>query len=957
SVDGGESWTNMGLKESRQIGGITVDPRNSEVVFVAAEGSVWGPGGERGLYKTMDGGKTWRKTLDISEHTGVNNVIIDPVDPEVLYLTTEQRRRHVFTKIGGGPESAVYKSTDNGETWRKITKGLPGAHLGGMGIAISPADHNILYLIVEAADGESGFYRSVNRGESWQKMSDHHSSGQYYNEIYCDPVDVDKVYSVETVSHVTTDGGKTWTALGLSNRHVDDHALWIDPDDTRHLMIGGDGGIYESFDEGKNWIFKSNLPVTQFYRVQVDNEFPFYNVYGGTQDNNTLGGPSMNLCSAGVSNEDWKAILGGDGFWVQIDPKNPDIVYCEYQYGNMFRYDKKSGETLNIKPLPRKDEKTYKWNWNAPLIISPHSNTRIYAFANKVFRSDDRGESWQVISDDLTSQTDRNTWPVMDQYWSIDAVQKDVSTSLFGTGVSLAESPVQEDLLFAGTDDGIISITEDAGKTWTKVKNFPGIPEFTYVSDIMPSKHDASVVFASFNNHKRDDFKPYVLRSNDKGKTWTSVAGNLPQNGSVHTLEQDHVNENLLFAGTEFGVFFSLDGGGEWVQLKSGIPTIAVFDMTIQERENDLVLATFGRGFYILEDFTPLRILSENKDILDTGSHLFPVKDALMYLQTDGKYGQGATLFHAPNPEFGAVFTYFLKDTPKTLKQIRKEEEEILFKDKKPIPQPDFEQLRAEENEIEPYLVFTVYDENGNVVRKITKKPSKGINRVNWDLRYDNPYPVRMAKKEFDPVASARGGMLAVPGTYRVGLDIMIRDSIRPLAEPVTFNTKILNNSVLPRQDAIIAGEFNKKLAELTRVMRGAQQLSEDNLQKIQQMMQTTLQSSSGNMELLSELRKIQNELNDILYQFDGPEAQASWEEIPPIHMPLNERLSSIVYTSWGSMHGVTGTMQANYDILLEEFPPVLEKINTVHSDLSILEKEMEKLGIQWTPGRVPSFR
>ena len=453
SVDGGQSWKNMGLKESRQIGGIVIDPRDSDVVFVAAEGSAWGPGGDRGLYKTTDGGKTWNKTLHISEHTGVNNVIMDPEDPDVLYLTTEQRRRHVFTKIGGGPESAVYKSTDNGETWRKIMKGLPSVHLGGMGIAVSPADHNVLYLIVEAAEDKSGFYRSDDRGESWKRMSDHSASGQYYNEIIADPVNVNKVYSMETVSKVTTDGGKTWESLGRSNRHVDDHALWIDPDNTDHLIIGGDGGVYETFDGGNKWLFKSNLPVTQFYRVQVDNDYPFYNVYGGTQDNNTFGGPSQNISSAGVSSEEWHPILGGDGFWVQIDPTDPNIVYCEYQYGNMYRYDKQSGEALNIKPRPRKGEKSYKWNWNAPLIISPHSHTRLYAFANKVFRSDDRGESWKVISDDLTSQTDRNTWKVMDRYWSIDAVRKDVSTSLFGTGVSFAESPVQEDLLYAGTDD------------------------------------------------------------------------------------------------------------------------------------------------------------------------------------------------------------------------------------------------------------------------------------------------------------------------------------------------------------------------------------------------------------------------------------------------------------------------------------------------------------------------
>ena len=645
SEDGGESWKNMGLKESRQIGGIVVDPRNSKVVFVAAEGSAWGPGGDRGLYKTTDGGENWKKVLEISENTGVNNVVMDPVDPDVLYATAEQRRRHVFTKIGGGPESAVYRSLDGGETWDKIMKGLPKVDIGGMGIAVSPANRNVLYLIMEAAEGKGGFFRSENRGASWKKMSDHHSSGQYYNEIYCDPLDVNKVYSMETVSRVTMDAGKTWKTISTNGRHVDDHALWIDPTDTGHFLIGGDGGVYESFDGGLTFVYKSNLPVTQFYRVNVDNEEPFYNVYGGTQDNNTLGGPSMNKSSAGVTNEDWKAIKGGDGFWVAIDPEDPNIVYCESQYGNVSRYDRLSGEGISIKPWPRKGEDTYKWNWNTPLVVSHHSHTRIYMMANKVFRSDDRGNSWEVISEDLTSGVDRNTWPVMDQYWSWDAVVKDVSTSLWGTGVSFSESRVDENLLYAGTDDGVISITENGGKNWNKVSTFPGVPEYTYVSDLLADRFEAGVVYATFDNRKRDDFKPYVLKSMDKGKTWVSIAANLPENGTVHTIEQDPEVPGLLFVGTEFGFYFSVDGGGAWSKLTSGLPTIAVRDMVIQEDKNDLVLATFGRGFYILDDYTPLRELAINQALLEKDAHIFPVSDASDVHSDRGQIRTGFHLF------------------------------------------------------------------------------------------------------------------------------------------------------------------------------------------------------------------------------------------------------------------------------------------------------------------------
>lgn len=414
TMDGGKSWKNMGLKESRQIGMIAIDPRDCDIVFVAAEGSAWGPGGDRGLYKTKDGGENWKKVLEISENTGVNNVIIDPRDPDIMYATSEQRRRHVHTKIGGGPETAFYKSTDGGETWRKIKKGLPGVDKGGMGLAISPVDPDVLYLIIEAAMDKGGFYRSNDRGESWSKMSDHNASGQYYNEIFCDPVDVDKVYSMETISKVTDDGGKTWKRIGNNKRHVDDHAMWIDPKYTQHFMIGTDGGVYESFDGGKNFIHKTNLPVIQFYRVNVDNTKPFYWVYGGTQDNNSMGGPSQNTKRGGVPSSEWKVTLGGDGFWQAIDPENPDIVYSEYQYGNIYRYDKKSGENLKIKPVPRKDEETYKWNWNTPFILSPHSNTRLYIAANNVFRSDVRGNSWEVISVDITSINYRHTRPVID---------------------------------------------------------------------------------------------------------------------------------------------------------------------------------------------------------------------------------------------------------------------------------------------------------------------------------------------------------------------------------------------------------------------------------------------------------------------------------------------------------------------------------------------------------------
>ncbi len=955
STDGGKSFKNMGLKDSRQVGGIVIDPRNSNVVFVAAEGSAWGPGGDRGLYKSIDGGKTWRKVLNISENTGVNNVVIDPKNPNTMYATSEQRRRHVFTKINGGPESAVYKSVDDGENWEKIVNGLPSVDLGGMGIAISPVDPDYIYLIVEAAEEKGGFFRSTNRGATWEKMSDHTAQGQYYNEIYCDPKDVDKVYSVETISYFTENGGKTWKPVGNNGRHVDDHAIWIDPDDTKHFMIGGDGGVYETFDSGSNFVFKSNLPVTQVYRVNVDNSEPFYYVYGGTQDNNSFGGPSRTISSDGIVNSDWTVTNGGDGFWTAIDPNDPNIVYAEAQYGNMVRYDKKSGEAIDIRPEPRKNELTYKWNWDSPLIISSHSSTRLYCAANKVFRSNDRGDTWEVISDDLTRQLDRNTWQVMGKYWSLDAVAKDVSTSLFGEIVSLTESSIKENLLYAGTDDGLIQITED-GKTWSKIEEFPTVPEYTYVSDILADKFDENIVYAAFNNHLRDDFKPYILKSVDKGKSWKSISGNLPANGPVWSIEQDFINPNLLFAGTEFGFFFSVDGGGKWIQLKNGMPPVPVRDIAIQKRENDIVVATFGRGFYIIDDYTPLREIS--KQLFDSTAYIFKVKDALMFIEKWGRYGQGSTYFKAPNPEFGATFTYYVKEVPKTLKQIRKEKEKELFKDGKPIPQPTYDELRTEERELSPYLIFTITDETGFVVKRINTSASEGINRINWDLHYDSPFPINLSKDKFDPAAKPSSGLLAMPGKYKVSLSTVKRDGIKELVPAVDFNAVVLNNATLPAANRAEIVAFQKKAVELGKVVIGAQRYTEELVKRVEFIKQALNNTPGIKPELLQKAFEVSKELDDILYAYNGQPSKASAEEVPPQQVPLNNRLNTMLYTHWSSTSNVTLNMKRSYEVLKEEFPPVLDKIKKIEKEgIKYLETELEKAGAGWTPGRLPELK
>ncbi len=952
TLDGGKSWKNMGLKNSRQIGMILIDPRDTDVVYVAAEGSVWGPGGERGLYKTINGGKTWNKVLNVSENTGINCAVMDPTNPDIIIASSEQRRRHVFTKIGGGPETAIYKTIDAGKTWKKLKSGLPAADKGGIGLAISPVNHLVVYAIIEAADKQGGFFRSTDLGESWSKMSSHAASGQYYNEIFCDPKDVDKVFSVETVTHYTDDGGKTWKMLGLKSKHVDDHAIWIDPSDTNHLIIGGDGGVFYTYDMGKHWNHFSNLPVTQFYRVFADNSKPFYYIYGGTQDNSSMGGPSNSINRSGVTSGEWFITNGGDGFWSAVDWKDQNIVYAESQYGGMVRYDRKSGERKSIRPQPKKDEKTYKWNWNTPLVISSHLNTRLYCAANKVFRSNDRGDSWKVISPDLSAGIDRNSWKVMGKHWSAEAVAKDVSTSLFGMVVSFDESILDENLLYAGTDDGLIHVTENGGKTWRKISSFTGVPKYTYVSDIMASKFDENTVYATFDNRKRDDFKPYILVSNDKGRTWRSISSDLPSNGTVHTIAQDHVKKELLFTGTEFGIFCSIDGGKKWRQLKSGIPTIAVRDIAIQKDENDLVLATFGRGFYILDDYSPLRELTA--EITKKDAYIFKIKDGLLFIQTGKKYGQGEGYWTAKNRAYGISFTYYMKDSYKTKKSKRIANDKKLFKKGDSIYVPTPEELREESREVSPHLLLTVRDSDGNIITKLFKKASKGIHRDIWNLSMPWEDPVRIKGEKFDPFKKIEDGFPVMPGKYSLSISIIDSGKEIKLAGPVEFNVKALNSATLIAKDKNKLNKFRKKLTKLSRVLQGSYSEVKDLQRKVIFIKQTLYATPASTTAEISKVRKVEDKLDRINFLLRGITPKASREEIPPTHPPLLTRFNSILYSQYGNTSAAGKSQYDAYNIIVSELKPLISQLKIIRNkDIKELETELDKLKAPWTSGRI----
>jgi len=949
SEDGGKSFKNIGLKKSEHIAKILIDPRDSKIIYVAAQGPLWGPGGDRGLYKTTDYGATWDSVLYISENTGVTDVVMDPRDPDVLYAASYQRRRHVWTLINGGPESAIYKSTDAGKTWNKLTSGLPSGDIGRIGLAISPVNPDYVYAIIEASGDGTGFYRTVNRGAAWQKMSDYKNvSAQYYSEIFCDPVNVDKVYLLDTFSQITTDGGKTFTPISTKGRHVDDHAFWINPDNSNHFLIAGDGGIYETFDGGLNFKFKDNLPITQFYRVSVDNHEPFYRVMGGTQDNNSMIAPSQTINDEGIVNADFIPLVGGDGYEAVADPVNDNIIYCLWQYGGLTRHDLQSGETTSIKPQEGKDDPPYRWNWDTPLMVSPHAD-RIYVAANKVFRSDDRGDSWQVISPDLTRQVDRNKLPVMDKVWSVDAVAKNASTSFYGNIVSLTESPLVEGLIYAGTDDGLIQVTEDGGKNWRKIESFPGIPEMTYVSYLFASRFDANTVYATFDNHKRADFKPYILVSKDKGNSWQSIAGDLKDPHVVYAITQDYQKPDLMFIGTEYGVFFTINGGKKWIELKGGLPTIAVRDLDIQERENDLAIATFGRGFYILDNYSPLKDLDES--ILNQEDYkLFPVKDALMFIKRSATlFGLGSSFFKADNPPFGATFTYYIKEVPKSLKEERQDKEKELEKEKKPVYYPSWSELRAEDREENPFLLFEVKDEQGNTVRKLKDGIKKGINRIAWDLRYADTNPIRTATDK-NP-----SGTPVMPGKYSVEMYMSIDGSLTKIAGPQTFEAKVLNNTTLPAEDRAALVAFQKKFWEFNRAVEGALNSTRDLKDKTDLLIYAIKQTPDAPNSLMDKALQIKSETEDILqhlYQ-DKTVAERNEPTAPTVYDRLNEIASGL----WSSTAAPTQTQINNLKVASEVFEPLLAKIkNLLEVDLQNLEADMEKYSTPWTPGRVPGW-
>ncbi len=966
SRDGGTTWESMGLENSEHIGMIRIDPRDSNVVYVAAQGPLWSAGGERGLYKSTDGGATWNKILGDGlgnaeiddDYTGISEVHLDPHNPDVVYAVSWQRFRNVAVLMDGGPGSGIHKSSDGGATWRKLTEGLPEEDMGKVGFAVSPQNPDVVYATIELAHKEGGFFRSENGGESWEKRNDYLSGGtgpHYYQEIFADPHHFDRVYQMDVNLHVTHDGGENFETMNSETKHVDHHAMAFHPQDKDYLLVGNDGGVYESLDTGETWRYMANMPISQFYKVAVDYDEPFYNVYGGTQDNSSLGGPHRTDNVVGIRNSDWYLTLGADGHQSAADPTNPNIIYANWQEGNLTRYDRATGESVHIRPQPAAGEVEERFNWDAPILISTHNPETLYFASFRVWQSDDRGDSWRAISADLTRNQDRLQQPLMGRRWSFDSNWDLSAMSQYNTITSLSESPLVEGLIYAGTDDGLVQVSEDGGANWRKTESLPGVPDYFFVNDIKADLHDADTVYVVVDDHKSGDFSPYVLKSENRGRSWRSISSNLPQRHILWRLVQDHVNPDLLFVATEYGVYFSVSGGDQWTKLAGGVPNIAFRDLAIQQRENDLVGATFGRSFYVLDDYSPLRDITE--DMLQTGSVLFPVRRAHWYIPkrphscaTPGCVdSQGDAYFVSPNPPFGAVFTYYLAEERKSLADQRKGTEKDRLKTNEDVDFPAWEELDAEELEDSPAIVFTVFDNQGNVIRHLEAPAKAGFQRVAWNLRYPvvDPWVPEADRNE----NSSAAGVLVAPGTYRVSMYERIDGELSDVIQNQSFEVvSIRPEPTLPGASQQVRIAFSRQVDEMRRAADGTLK-SIDEIQSQLGAIKETLQNSTADMALYALANSIDQRLSVQRDRLAGDTTRADFGVNRP--MPVTARLSHAAYNPNTNAYGPTDTQRDSLTLAQGVFGEVsAELTRLVDREYKGLLDALDAAGVPWTPGR-----
>jgi photosystem II stability/assembly factor-like uncharacterized protein len=966
SRDGGQNWENLGLESSERIGMIRIDPRDSKTIFVAAQGALWSGGGERGLFKSTDGGQSWRKVLgdglgntEIDDrYTGVSEVHMDPRDPDVMYAVSWQRIRNVAVLMDGGPATGIHKSEDGGETWRELTEGLPEENRGKTGLAISPQQPDVIYATIELANREGGFWRSADGGETWENRNEYLSSGtgpHYYQELFASPHQFDRVYQMDVHLHVTEDGGQNFTKLEHDTKHVDHHAMAFDPNDENYLLVGNDGGIYESYDLGESWRFVNNMPITQYYKVAVDYDEPFYNVYGGTQDNNSHGGPSRTNNNVGIRNSDWFITLFGDGHQSAVDPNNPDIIYAQWQQGNLTRFDRKTGENVYIRPQPARGEPPERYNWDSPILISPHKSSTLFFGTQRVWRSEDYGDTWTAISGDLTRNEKRTRQPLMGRTWSFDSPWDLYAMSSFNTITSLSESPLVDGLVYAGTDDGIIQVTEDNGQNWRRIDKLPGVPERFFVNDIKADMHNPDVVYVVIDDHKSGDFSPYVLKSENRGRSWKSIAGNLPERHILWRIVQDHVKPELMFLGTEFGVFFTVNGGGEWTKLKGGAPNIPFRDLVIQTRENDLVGATFGRSFYVLDDYTPLRDV--NTSMLKNDTVLFPVRKAHWYVPRrplgcgdPGCAGsQGDGYFIAANPDFGATFTYYLPETIQTGQEARREAEKEREDENQSVEFASWDTVLKEQREDEPAIVFTVTNRNGSVVRQIEGPVEAGFHRVSWDLRYPE-LQAWIPEDEREEGGRGSGGVLVVPGTFSVSMHKRVDGVLTDLGQRQSFDVVSIREPTLPGSTQEQRVVFETQIDELIRASDGTVKAIDEIVLELDAVKEV-LERSTADASMYEIANSLKQRITVQRERLLGNETRASFKDLGEV--PLSDRIWHVRFDPRSSAYGPTPEQRESLQIGRELFDDVTQQLSSlIDVEYTGFKEALDTARVPWTPGR-----
>ncbi|MBA2705131.1 MAG: hypothetical protein H0U60_14930 [Blastocatellia bacterium] len=910
SLDGGKTWANMGLRDTKHIGRVVIDSRDPNLVYVAALGHLWGPNKERGVFKTTDGGKTWTNVLFINEDTGVIDLAMDPQSPMTLYAAAYQRRRTPWGFNGGGPGSALYRTIDGGANWTKLTKGLPEGTTGRIGLDVYRGNPNTVYAIIENTKG--GVFRSDDRGDNWRKQSELDSRPMYYSQIRIDPNNDQRLWQLAANMYNSDDGGKTWVSNIVQRIHGDFHAMWIDPANSSHVITGSDGGLHASYDRGRTWDFINTIPLGQFYEVSMDNQKPFW-VYGGLQDNGSWSGPSGTLNQEGITNDDWFRTGGGDGFYSVVDPTDPSIVYVESQNGFVSRLELKTGERKSIKPESRPGEKRYRFDWNSPLVISPYNNRTIYFAGNRVFKSTDRGNTW-TWSDDLTKDRDREKLPIMSALPDKTMLSRHDGVETFGQIVTFAESPIKEGLLYAGTDDGNLQISRDGNRTWKNITaNVPGVPKNTYVSRIVPSRYAEGTVYLTLDGHRADDYSTYVFVSNDYGESWKSIKSNLPAGVTARVIREHPRNQNLLFLGTEFGAYVSFDRGARWTRLQGNFPLVRVDDIQIHPRDNAMVLATHGRSIWVLDDLSPLERAADS--ILASEIHLFDVAPATHFRLYNRKGNTGHKWFTAPNPPYGAVINYYLKDKPKDDVKI------------------------------------TITNSAGAVLRDLKGPKEAGLSRVVWDLRLNSPAP--------PPEGAEPGGGGGFFGQSR-----------GPRVQPGSYTIKIVagdktaSGNVTVQEDPriqIVEADRGKLAEAITRVY--ALQKSADAARKTMRSLNTQITALKTSLKDNPEVSKQTNDsiqkLADQLGQiqkklFAPPDTGGAGPPLPDEPRPLLGQINSVA----GDLDSYTGAPTADemvhIDDLAKQLNDLIAELNKfIETDVANLNKQLREGGLQFlNPGK-----